>query len=674
MKTSIDTRILVYVFAALFLSAVFGSCRNAGSETFGRLKREYASARKAQRMGDFSTAEDGFRRCIDMCLSSPDDADDSVRNMLPQSMVQLMNVFQSEGKPDASVAYFDSLKTIADASRLSASASRGGKTGDMLAKYFRRDVYVLLAYSMSRTDKETEAARLMDVALGMPLYNPTHERLFRDYAYAAVVYFCVPTCQDKVYKYGLMALDETKLCEHKSGAQWLVTMLGSMYHRCGKVDKAISMYEEGYEIAAMDRDTLGMANAKKEIADYLLQWQIDSLADRYASEAVDYLEDVENTNPMVEATVYVVRAKTLIANGYSREARAFLEKARSACKGLPYNSGPSDVDVQMGSMMVSGKNAKEYAEGMAMLQRAASGATYKLRTEAWFELGRAYIEHGDRQRGEAALDSMYRAAHLTNVPMDMGNAYAYALAHYERVGDEAHTRLYSDACREVEGIMNNPATIKSIVDVLTKQELERKERESQRQASASMQTYALWIGAVVVLLIAGGVWFVGYRNAYRRRHSLAVRRLSSAREELSTVREELSSAQADLRKVAQEKEMMNRRLTQIESRNADNVRDGVSLLDILRSKGDDKFKEYFCRAYPYFLKTLREESEHVTNKEELYCMLIALGQTNAELAQAFSVERSSVTIAKYRLRKKINLAEGETLEEKLEEMLQNHNK
>lgn len=665
MKAYNDRRIFASFLVVLFLSIVLGSCRNGGSEAYDRLKRDYASAWEAQCAGDFNKAEAGFRSCIDSCLSPSHAADDSIRNMLPLAMVQLMNVFQSQGKPDVSVAYFDSLKTLAGTSGLDGVPKHGGKSKVVLTKYFKRDVYVLLAYSMSRTDDEEEAARLMDEALAMPLYNPTHERLFRDYAYAAVVYFCVPSCQEKVFKYGLKALDETKLCERKSGAQWLVTMLGSMYHRCGKADKAISMYEEGYEIAAMDRDTLGMANAKKEIADYLLQWGIDTLADRYASEAVNYLECVSNTNPMVTTTVLAVKAKSLVANGRHDEAMKFLSKARNASKGLPYNSGPSDVDVLMGTALVNSGNLQQEQEGVKILKRAANGATSKLRGLAWFELGATYISHGKTDAGEMALDSMYYYANNSGSPLLFSDAFHYALDYYMRCDDIAKTGLYGEACRKIDTEQDYAATIKSIVGALTKLEMDSK----QSAAAISGRTY-MWyklLGGVLVAVVVGiGVWFVYNRNQYRRRHSLAECRLSSAREQLSSVREELSTTQADLRKVAEENEEMNQKLAQIEDREAVSVRDGVALKDVLRSKGDAKFKEYFCRAYPYFLKTLREESTHITRKEELYCMLIALGQTNAELAQLFSVERSSVTIAKYRLRKKIKLADGETLEEKLE--------
>ena len=51
-------------------------------------------------------------------------------------------------------------------------------------------------------------------------------------------------------------------------------------------------------------------------------------------------------------------------------------------------------------------------------------------------------------------------------------------------------------------------------------------------------------------------------------------------------------------------------------------------------------------------------------------MLIALNCNNEELASTFNVARSSVVVAKYRIRKKLNLEEGTSMEEYLSRALQ----
>ena len=124
--------------------------------------------------------------------------------------------------------------------------------------------------------------------------------------------------------------------------------------------------------------------------------------------------------------------------------------------------------------------------------------------------------------------------------------------------------------------------------------------------------------------------------------------------------------------MSKDKEQVEKQLRSIEQKDVDKVKAGISLPDILKEKGDIKFKEYFNRSYPYFLKELRKEADHITSKEELYCMLIALGQTNQELSTVFNVARSSVTIAKYRLRKKLPLKGNQTMEIYLDRLITKH--
>lgn len=140
---------------------------------------------------------------------------------------------------------------------------------------------------------------------------------------------------------------------------------------------------------------------------------------------------------------------------------------------------------------------------------------------------------------------------------------------------------------------------------------------------------------------------------------------------------EYTKMQSVLNKVKEEKDKMEdakvkleQQLDKIERKEIENVKSGVSLQQLLTMRGDDKFKEYFNRAYPSFIVSLRKQADHITNKEELYCMLLALNTNNEELASIFNVARSSVVVAKYRIRKKLDLVEGKSMEEYLADLLQ----
>ena len=629
------------------------SCSQKGQERYAFLLEKYNTAHDAQMQGNMEDAANGYRECVEQCSHEQYLHDDSVKLLLPRAMGQLMNVYQSQGDLNGCVAYFDSLKREVDAEPT--------KYNKVLCRQFKRDVYVFLAYSLSRTDDEERAVLTMDEAMKMPLSYPTPERLFRDDAYAAGVYYCVSSTQAKVFEYGKKALAEVRQCKQKSGVQWLVTMLGGMYHRTGKVDEAIRMYQEGYELAQMAQDTLGMSNAKKEMADYLLQWNLDSLANRFATEAVQLLGKVVNKNPMVETGVYVTKARILKAMHQKENALSYLKKARESANGLPYNSGASDIGVLMGSLLVTKTPPcypGDYAQGMALLENASHDATYKIKATAFFELAKANLAAGKQDEGEAQLDSMYTILNGSSTPIVLEGAYEYALRYYLKSGNQARAAMYSQALEKQKEIADRSASIKNVINAVTQMEMGGKERSLNEQEDEMNRhkTTAIAVTCGLVFVVIGLIVLCFWiKHKDKRKHNNTTRELSKTMKKL---------------KVAQRNQQRaEERLATIEDDNVKKIKDGQQVLAILRDKGEPKFREYFEQAYPAFIKQLRAQVPSITHKEESYCMLMALGMSNAELAEAFVITRQSVNIARCRIRKKLPEAEKTRMEAFLAELL-----
>ena len=298
----------------LTMTILVGACNaHQDNSTYYYLKNIYLEAKQAQDSANYSKAMELYKECVAECSSEKYEKDDSIKLLLPTSMVQLMNVYQSASMPQECIDYLDSL-------RREVKMKDNPHRNRVLTETFKRDVYVLLGYAMSRTDAEKEAALIMDTAMAMPMAYPTPERKLRDYTYAAAVYYCVPLCQDKALKYGRKALNEVKQSQQKSTAQWLVAIMAKLYQNKGEIGKSISMCHEGYELGKMSQDTLGMANSKKELADYLFQWKLYDEADKYATDAIQLLEGLGNSNPMVATVAYTIKAKILEQKGKKKEA------------------------------------------------------------------------------------------------------------------------------------------------------------------------------------------------------------------------------------------------------------------------------------------------------------------------------------------------------------------
>ena len=91
----------------------------------------------------------------------------------------------------------------------------------------------------------------------IPLNHATPERYFRDYAYAAAVFYSNPDYQTEVIEWCREALQQAKLCKNTSGAQWVTAMLGSIYKRSGQLNKPLDLFLQSKEEAQWRNDELG---------------------------------------------------------------------------------------------------------------------------------------------------------------------------------------------------------------------------------------------------------------------------------------------------------------------------------------------------------------------------------------------------------------------------------
>lgn len=389
-----------------------------------------------------------------------------------------------------------------------------------------------------------------------------------------------------------------------------------------------------------------------------MQWQLDSISDRYATEAVDLLGHVAQPNPMVATGIYLTKARILKDQHHKQAALSYLAKAKTCCSGLPYNSGSSDVALLMGSLLVD-KSKPHYVgddqQGIALLTGAAHQATYQIKAAAFFELAKAYIDRGDRQAGEASLDSMWQVLHSVPSPLVLDGAYDYALRYYQHMGNLSKAATYSAALQQLKSIAEPTVTTKKVIEVITHMEAEQKAADMASQAEAmskeKRQVIIFWILFTSVCAATVGAYCYHKRKQTLRVHAQAHQKLSLAEEQLQRER-------AQKERVLQELEQAKVKRTH-EMRNTDN------LLAALRKEGAVKFLDDFAQAYPHFQERLREKIEGMTNKDAVYCCLIALGLDNAKITKALQVERSTVVMAKYRLRKKLDLDESATLEKYL---------
>ena len=202
-------------YLLLFHTLILISCTCVANENLFR------EARTLQRDGKYKEAIEAFRNYLTLPVDE-EGLTDQQQNLYTEALMQLMNTFQSQGEPDACI------KTLQEVFKASTAIQR----------YCLRDYYSILGYALSRTENMKEAEETMLKAFTLPLQQATPERYFRDYAYAAAVFYGNPNYQNEVMNWCEEALVQAELCKNTSGKQWVTAMLGTLYKRNGHLNKA----------------------------------------------------------------------------------------------------------------------------------------------------------------------------------------------------------------------------------------------------------------------------------------------------------------------------------------------------------------------------------------------------------------------------------------------------
>lgn len=633
MELTSFIRKYIHIFLIVAASVVLCACGNNRSYDQGeldRIKQMYAQAAGAQKAGDYDKALKLYDQLLHhrpagkVCM-------DSLMPIVSKTITQTMNTMQSMGEPARCVEYLSRLKE-----------SDSLIVGNMC----KRDISVVLAYAMSRTEKLKAAASEMDHAMSMTPQLPTHDRLFRDYAFATAVYFCLPERKDDVHRYGEKALVEIAQCDDKSGESWLTAILAMAYTRAGDISNSISMFKQSYRNASMRNDSLGMANTLSLMSEILINWRLFGYANDFVSKAVELSRNVRGSNPKVSANILAQKAIVMQRFGYADSAMMYLGEADKYAKDLPYNSGRSDIDLVRGDLLA--KNASTHKKGMDMLYNVVNKGTSGLRTKAFFILAQEHLQHGEIARGEAAMDSMISSISINTSPVLRNTMYEYVLDYYVTT-DNRPKMLW--IARELN---KKNLSVVATSDML-KQHAESIVDLNLQDATGEIDWQELKAenhrNLTFLYIIAMAVVIVSVTSALMALLRLTLLRRKSCDQQLEALSYKMQIAPSD----------------NVQSYSSGMSKSRISLAD--KRYGEKKFYSSFERLHPHFLPKLRSIAPTVTRCEELIAMLVALQVDRKQIESIMSMRRCKLAKTRYSLRRKIKLNPKDSLEYAINKIL-----
>lgn len=600
----------------------------------------YVQARGFQRNGNFDEAIKAYSKYLSQPINETD-LDGQKVVMYTEALLQLMNTFQSKGEPEACVTTLQELFYVSP----------------FLQKYGLRDYYSVMGYALSRTDRMKEAEETILKALDIPLFHATPERYFRDYAYAAAVFYSNPDYQEEVIAWCEKALEQAELCVNTSGKQWVTAMLGSLYKRSGNLNKAIKLFRISKEEALKRNDDLGVLNSLQMFVDFLLYWNAPEYANLYASEAIQVEEGMTTKNPMVSAQAYINKGRALLQLGETDSVSIYVQKAKEFCKRLPYNSGMVDVDLLHGTYLTE-KGGDDLHIGIQELQRVTKEGTDVNRAKAYHQLVQTYLTHHKHDIAEEMLDSMYSLLDRSDSRIYIHIDYQPILDHYMECKNQKKVELYTRMMLQEQRVLNEKKLNFNIIETITETETQTRRQSGDSEIIVPEQAdRSIWfivyitITAVVCSAIAALLFH------QKKRHRI---KMQQANDNLEVLVQKLNQTNA-------EKEMISQNIDEIMNDKENRQKLETLTPSVLQKNGESKFRQRFELLYPLFLPRLREKVPSITRREELLAMLILLKQDNKEIADLFAIAPRSVLMLRHRFRKKIGMTTDKSLEDFIEE-------
>ena len=520
----------------LFLTAILLCGTSFANESL------YRGARALQREGKHDEAIVAFKNYLSQPLEKEVLTDQQLTLHI-EALVQLMNTYQSKGEPETCITALQEVF----------------KASPILPKQGLRDYYSVLGYALSRTEKMKEAEETMLKALTLPLYHATPERYFRDYAYAAAVFYSNPNYQNEVINWCQEALQQAEQCKNTSGKQWVTAMLSSFYKRNGQFNSALDLFLQSIDEAQARQDDLGVLNSLHTLIDLFLYWDIPEYANQYATEAIQVEKNSATKNPMVSAQTYINKGRALLRLDERDSVTTYLEQARALCQALPYNSGMVDVDLLRGKLLTE-KGGDSLQEGIQALQQVTRQGTDVNRARAFHQLTQTYLRDDKGALAESMLDSMYALLSLSGSPTYIKLDYQPILSHYLKSKKQDKVEQYvrlmlqeQQAFKEKELKYN---LVESIVDLQTEQK--RQELRIMQLKQANQRLWLLIYTALSMSLIVG---IIAYLFRQKRQHKALMKqanaKLTSLMQELNQSNTEREKREQEIREFLSEKDKKN---------------------------------------------------------------------------------------------------------------------
>lgn len=363
--------------------------------------------------------------------------------------------------------------------------------------------------------------------------------------------------------------------------------------------------------------------------------------------------EVAADSPSMLADLLGWRAETFAQAGERDSAYFYIDSALQVVSSLDLSYKAMfarHLRARRGILTVGDSSAsnRQISEAVSDIREALSD--WLIPWEERFAIALGEFRLGDHEaitRMEEAHDSLAR--HID--PREQLWIKRALIDAYTATGRTADaSREYAATFRLMDTIDTRYARYLSIANDIQYHARERLQENvrlrSLHQRDSARVSWLTIICGMVLLLLGGATWLIIHSHRRHRRsieaHNGEIDTLRRNNGELSEHIEELKAA-GKAREASEEWD----KLTPPSMTSEDNAR----------------FRHAFNHHLPDFLDRLNSRCEGLTPGDETLCMLIRIGRDTDDISVALGISRASVNSARYRIRRKMNLAKEESLDD-----------
>jgi tetratricopeptide (TPR) repeat protein len=470
---------------------------------------------------------------------------------------------------------------------------------------------------------------------------------------------------DSVFNTAQKALALSKKIGYKSGEAYVYNYLAFACQKQGKLLKAADYLLKSTEIFKSINKTGALPALYNNLAILYAIAGEEANAVKFSNKSIALYEA---SGDQIDVMTAVYNLGDFYAR-FGRDSLALvkLQAALKISEALNENSLRPAILLGIGKVYF---NQKRYPEALSIEKKALSiepgSGNPSARYEIYIQLGKIYLALGDARQALAAAQTGLALAlqaddrHYIAEGYDLSSRVNAMLHNFEKAySDHLNFTTLNDSLRNADNLI-------AIEKLNYKHELDKKESEIillNQKYDADTFKRNVFIVALIILLLIGFLLYNRFRlitnknlAMKKKELDLYLKRLIEKSDALAQINTELESLRANVSEDTTQAEKL----------------DKVLQINILTEEDWGNFKKAFEDIYPGFFSQLRYLYPKLTMAELRLSALIKVNLNAKEIASILGISPESVKTARYRLKKKYQLADDDTLEDFINKLTSKH--